>query len=542
MASKYLANLTKEEYDNLTQKLLSIQSSVCYICQDPIDEKLHTTNIDHIVPLANKGKDAEDNFAVTHESCNKSKLDANLKIARILHSLKKIQVSTYDKENRSASLKHVLGHFDGSKFDFRFTKENSILKYSFSENGDNKIFETPIFEDKLSNELFSFINVPIEFIYHDEIINPRGINNSISKLIKEFEKGNPQLHLSLARFDDNKLKIFDGQHKAVAQIMLGAKKLMLRVFIEPNIDRLTETNTNAGSTLRQIAFDKSIMRQLNNTLYYERVKKYQEHHKLGDDNFTFSEQQLVDYFKGDNANIKKYVIDSIRHSVTNHKENKLKDYIDFEGKAKDLPISYSAFDKTILSTLINYRVILETPINYRSDEGLNPRELEITQIVKLLNIIADEVYTGKFLPEVGVYRIEQKIISGKDQAITDEHLVAYRISKEEVLYNWLIYLKRAIENYFSNTGRITDNNKIFQTPFDEQLWKNIRNFMTNLKLLPLWKDKSMADTIFAGKNNYDYWKTIFETGKSPDGAQVLAKPLNFIEMIKPIESPVANNV
>ena len=542
MASKYLAKLTKEEYDELTQKLLSIQNNVCFICQDKIDEELHTTNIDHIVPLASKGKDTQENFAVTHESCNKSKLDANLKTARILHSLKKIQVQTYDEENRSASLKHVLNHFEGSKFDFRFTTENSTLKFSFSENGDNEIFETHIFEDKLSNEKFSFINVPIEYIYHDEIINPRGINNSISKLIKEFEKGNPQLHLSLARIDESKLKIFDGQHKAVAQIMLGAKSLMLRIFIDPNIDRLTETNTNAGSTLRQIAFDKSIMRQLNNTLYYERVKKYQDDHKLGDDNFTFSEQQLVDYFKGDNANIKKYVIDSIRHSVTNHKENKLKDYIDFEGKAKDLPISYSAFDKTILSMLINFRVILTTPINYRSDEGLNPRELEITQIVKLLNIIAEEIYSGKFLPEVGVYRIEQKIISGKDQEITDDHLVAYRISKEEVLYNWLIYLKRAIENYFSNTGRIIDNNKIFQTPFDEQLWKNIRNFMTNLKLLPLWKDKSMADTIFAGKNNYDYWKTIFETGKSPDGAQVLAKPLNFIEMIRPIESPEANKV
>lgn len=537
MASKYLANLKKEEYDDLTRKLLSIQSNVCYICQKIIDEALHTTNIDHIVPLANKGKDTEENFAVTHESCNKSKLDANLKIARILHLLKNIQDATYENENRSASLKHVLTHFDGSKYDFRFTKENSTLKYSFSESGDNKVFETPIFEDELSKEDFAFIEIPIEYIFHDEIINPRGINNSISKLIKEFEKGNPQLHLSLARIDENKIKIFDGQHKAVAQIMLGVNKLMLRVFISPNLDVLTETNTNAGSTLRQIAFDKSIMRQLNNTLYYERVKKYQEDHKLLDDDFTFSEQQLVDYFKGDNANIKKYIIDSIRHSVTNHKENKLKDYIDFEGKAKDLPISYSAFDKTYLSMLINYRVILTTPINYRTDEGLNPRELEIMQIVKLLNIIADEIYVKKFLPEVGVYRIEQKILGGKDQAITDDHLAAYRISKEEVLYNWIIYLKRAIENYFSNTALIIDNNKIFQTLFDEQLWKNIRNFMNNLKLLPLWKDKSMADTIFAGKNNYDYWKTIFETGKSPDGAQVLAKPLNFIEMIKPIEIP-----
>jgi len=152
-----------------------------------------------------------------------------------------------------------------------------------------------------------------------------------------------------------------------------------------------------------------------------------------------------------------------------------------------------------------------------------------------LNIIAEEIYIGKFLPEVGVYRIEQKILNGKDQDITDDHLAAYRISKEEVLYNWLQYLKKAIENYFSNTGKLIDINKIFQTPFDEQLWKNIRNFMINLKNLPLWKDRSMADTIFAGKNNYDYWKNIFETGKSPDGAQVLAKPLNFIEMIRPNE-------
>ena len=95
---------------------------------------------------------------------------------------------------------------------------------------------------------------------------------------------------------------------------------------------MIETNTNAGSTLRQIAFDKSIMSQPNNTLYAERVKKYQQDHTLNDDDFSFSEQQLIDYFKGENVNIKKYIIDSIKHSITHHKENKLKDFIDFEGK------------------------------------------------------------------------------------------------------------------------------------------------------------------------------------------------------------------
>ncbi len=182
-------------------------------------------------------------------------------------------------------------------------------------------------------------------------------------------------------------------------------------------------------------------------------------------------------------------------------------------------------------------MFLNTTINHRSDEGLNPRELEIHQAVKLLSLIADKLYIGNFKPEIGVYRIEKKILDQKDADITDDHLVAFRISKEEVIYNWLQYLIKVIENYFNNTGKLFDNKTLFQEKFDDQLWQNMENFIENLKLLALWKDRSMAATMFAGKQNYDFWKVVFQTGKSPDGADVLAKPLNFIEMIKPLDGP-----
>lgn len=536
MASKYLSSLSQDEYNALTKKLHSIQNRLCFICEEKIDLSLHKTHIDHIIPLANRGKDSEENFAVTHENCNTSKQDANLKIARILQKLKKINDHTQDEENRSATLKHVLKHYNGSKYDFKYEIRNDKVSYSFSELGDNNIYENDIYIDNLSAEKTCFIDVPIEYIHHDEIINPRAINNSISKLIKEFDKGNPQLHLTLVRINDGKLQVFDGQHKAVAQILLGSKKLLTRVFLNPDIDRLTETNTNAGSSLRQVAFDKSIMRQLNNTLYSERVKKYQEDHNLSDDDYSFSEQQLVQYFKGENVNVKKYIIDSIKHSITYSKENKLKDYIDFEGRAKDVPISYSAFDKTFLNTFVNSKDILSTSIDYKSDEGLNPREIQINQVVHLLNIIAEEIYINKFKPETGVGRIEQKIVSKKDNDITDDHLIAFRISKEEIVFNWLQYLEKVIESYFTQTGKIFENEKLFQNYFPEQLWTNIRNFVQNLKELPLWKDRGMASTIFSGKKNYDYWREIFQTAKSPDGAQVLSKPLNYMEMIKPLHN------
>ncbi len=106
------------------------------------------------------------------------------------------------------------------------------------------------------------------------------------------------------------------------------------------------------------------------------------------------------------------------------------------------------------------------------------------------------------------------------------------MSKEEIMYNWLLFLKAVIKNYFSNTGKFHDENSLFQQKFDERLWTNIRNFIINLRELPLWKDRSKASTAFAGKKNYDYWKSIFTSGSTPDGVQVLAKPLNYVEMIK----------
>ena len=536
MASKYLGSLSKNDYIALTNKLHSMQVGKCYICRKDIDLELHNTNIDHIVPLANGGKDTEDNFALTHESCNKSKQDADLTVARSLAMLSEIKqkisngVLGNDK-NESASLKHVLETLGGSKYTFKYKIENSTLSYSLSDFGDENIYKVPIFIDGLSGEQTAFVELPIEYLYHDELINPRGINSSINLLVKEFYQKNPQLHLSLARIHEGKVKLFDGQHKAVAQLLLGQRKLLVRIFIDPDVDRLITTNTNAGSKLRQIAFDKSIMRQLHDTLYADRIRKYQQDHNLDENDYSFSEQQLVEYFKGE-ANIKKYINDSAKHQITHSIDNKLKTYIDFEGRAKELPISYNAFEKTFLARYLDGNTILKTPINYLMDEGKNPREIEQRQIIRLLNIIAEEFYIDKFNPEIGVYRIENRIVDGKDADIPDAHLIAYRISKEEIMYNWLLWLKKVIENYFSNTGKMYDEGSEFQIEFDEQLWINITNFLRNLINLPLWKNREMASTVFSGKNNYSYWKTVFETGKNPDGVQVLAKPLNYIEMIK----------
>ncbi|WP_295334361.1 HNH endonuclease domain-containing protein [Flavobacterium sp.] len=534
MASNYLSRLSPGEREKLIRDLWEIQNGKCFITEENIDLELHKSilDIDHVIPSKLGGKDDPSNFALTFASANRSKQASDLKLARILHRFTKIQNEFKEKEDRSPNLDDILKTKNGSKFSLKFRREDNNILYSLAQISNTEIIKAPIHKDKLSGLEYFFAVLPIEFVFHDDKINPRSIGNNISKLIDEFYQGNPQLHISLGWIDikdnsESKVKIFDGQHKAAAQVMLDVKEIPVRIFINPNEDLIILTNFRAGTVLRQVAFDKSVQRHLGNTLYYDRVKRYQDELNLGDDNLNFSERELVNYFKGESRELKRYILDSVRDGVTRNPENKLMEFVDMGGRAKEKPISYSSIEKTFYSFFI-YQDLLETPISHKLEEGNNPRSLEKEQIVQLMNIIAEEIYIGKFDLEIGTSRLESKIQN--DGEIPMEHMRAYRMGKEEIMYNWLKYLSQIVQSHFISLGHPVDEKKLFQYEFSETLWNNIRNYINNLSALPLWTNNELSNTVFGGKQNYQFWHTIFTTGSSPQGVKVLVQPLNLNQL------------
>lgn len=538
MASIYLNKLSKEERRNLIEELHNIQSGKCFITQEEIDLDLHFNllDIDHVVPTKLGGKDEKSNFAVTFSSANRSKQASDLNLARKIHAFLKIQEEIKKNEDRSPNLDDILKLNQGAECELRFKLGNDSIKYSLGELGNTSVVELPIYEDKLSKQKYFFTNLPIEYLHHDNVINPRPIGANISKLITEFYDGNPQLHISLGWIEELEdkstcmVKIFDGQHKAAAQILLGVRHIPVRVFINPDIEKLIQTNFRAGTTLKQVAFDKSVQRHLGSTLYYDRVSRYQKDLDLPEDNLNFSEKELVNFFKGESRELKRYILDAVRDKVTKHPDNKLMEYVDMGGRAKEKPLSYSTIDKTFYSFFI-YGDLLETPISFKMDEGKNPRTLEVEQITKLMNILSEEIFDDKFDFNFGTFKIEDKIQKGED--INADHVRAYRMAKEETVYSYLKLIQKIIQNYYISTGQIIDEKKLFQYEFTDALWNNIRNFIINLADLPLWKNNAFSTTVFGSKQNSGYWTEIFGTGKSPQGIKVLAEPINLMEMQKP---------
>ncbi|SNV32711.1 Uncharacterized protein conserved in bacteria [Chryseobacterium taklimakanense] len=536
MASVYLNKLTAEERKKLIEELHTIQNGKCFITDELIDLSLHknSLDIDHVVPTKLGGKDEKSNFALTFSSANRSKQASDLNLARLIHSYLKIQDNIKKKEDRSPNLSDLLILNKGSKYPLNFKIKNDFIEYSLSEIGNTEIIKLPVYEDKLSKQKYFFTNIPIEYIFHDNIINPRAIGANITKLISEFYSGNPQLHVSLGWIKEDEqnqseIKIFDGQHKAAAQIILGVKTIPVRIFINPDAEKLIQTNFRAGTVLRQVAFDKSVQRHLGSTLYYDRVRRYQEDLNLTEDNLNFSEKELLNYFKGESRELKRYILDAVRDKVTKHPENKLMEFVDMGGRAKEKPLSYSSIDKTFYSFFI-HQDTLETPLSLHLEEGKNPRTLESEQLVKLMNIIAEEIFIDRFDFEIGTNQIESKIQKGEDLAA--DHVRAFRMAKEEVLYTWLKFISQIVKNHFITLGKPIDENKIFQFEFPDSLWNNIRNFVKNLAELPLWKNNSLSATVFGGKQNAPYWNSIFVTGNSPQGVKVLAEPINLMELQK----------
>jgi hypothetical protein len=536
LGSLYLNSLSADQRKELEARLLKSQGENCFICEKPIDVALHANalDIDHVEPLKVGGKDDPSNFALTHASCNRSKQASDLRVARVLARFASIR-DEVAKENRGPNLSDVLRHYKGAVHELTLVVGQGCVSFSFPELGRNDIKSVPLYRDDLSGLQYFFAKLPIEYMFHDDRINPRSVGGSLNGLVDEFHKKRPQLQVAIAwgELEDGqgktRVKVFDGQHKATAQVLLGVRDLPLRIFLNPNVDILLTANTNAGTTLRQIAFDKSVQRHLGSALFADRLDRYRKERGLPLDAEGFSERDLVNHFKGEWREMRRYILDAVRDSITHHPDNKLKDYVDFAGKGKERPLSYSTVEKTFYSFFI-FGDALETPLNYGLDNNENPRDLEKDQILKLMNIIAAKVYMGRYDPALGTARIENQIQKGGD--IPEPHLVAYRLSREEILYSWLRFVRQIVQNYFITTGKPIQEEKLCQYRFPEPLWDNIENFLTNLIKMPLWVNRDLSLSVFGGRQNYEYWQTIFESGKTPQGQQVLHGGINLMKMIQ----------
>ena len=106
--------------------------------------------------------------------------EAQLKRAE--EALESIKLEEQGKSgHRVITLADVLQRYGGAQCDFAWEYSEDKRFICYEVNGVRRCSE--VFEDALSGERSVFIVLPIEYIHHDALINPRPVNLNLIKVL-----------------------------------------------------------------------------------------------------------------------------------------------------------------------------------------------------------------------------------------------------------------------------------------------------------------------------------------------------------------------
>jgi hypothetical protein len=366
--------LTNEEKADLLAK-----HPTCYICNEPLaNYDQSEIQFDHIYNYADGYPQELFNFAPVHASKDLRK--------RNCHGSKgKKSPVEYREELRIkgalsgiSGLKDLCPHAVPSVYsvanDFRSITFNGIT--------------LPLYNQRIGNKdnYYFFHEVEIKYIENDEQIQLRPLEDKIIGLIFNLKQA-VQLLPSLGRLDSTSktVKIFDGQHKAVAQIIGNNRdRIPCIVFVHPDVNELRVVIYQAHTDFVQQRYKKSHIDAKLAHIFAQRIETYRK--QMGDPTAAYSEATIL---HGESrAQVREYIIGWLIEAVKDQ-SSFIDTYVaDSRTAQKVRPILWQSLERMVrVFCKIDAVTVPSTdPRNYRAPEIENFRYiLDLLEKYSLLN-------------------------------------------------------------------------------------------------------------------------------------------------------------
>ncbi len=402
--------------------------------------------------------------------------------------------------------------------------ENVILAYKLKEN-EVKILE------KLSNKIDKSIVVKSTDVPQDIVAMPA--------------------FLVLANLKDEPTE--EHKNKVLECIAFSRDTVECLVINENTFTKLDDLEHIISMNYKKYNEPKAVDRVLDSEWkLQEKISMYQKAHSLNENDLSFSEIDLLNYFDNCKLETKMCITNYIYHEILFN--SKILEYVDISER-KISPLGYLTLKHGILSSFMNLE-LLDSPIYYGENKlKESQRRIQVSQLQKLCDILAEEIYIDKY-DKTNEYGNLNEKIANNTITVSDEHLIAFRLSSFYIFPKFMRYIGEIIKNYLLKTKINYDDlftNKfdaelwreiieekasidytdLFTNKFDDELWREIRLFIRNFASLPLWnsRDKDFTKNVFCNFDVATSWKKNLETGVTENGIQVLEEPIDVTKMI-----------
>jgi hypothetical protein len=467
MADEKRRVLTPNEKSELLSK-----HKDCYICLEPLENyEAEEIQFDHIYNYADGYPQELSNFAPVHASTDIRKQNC--------HSAKG-RKSPYEYREE-VRIKKQLSKVTGLK-DLCPRAIPSI--YILSDGGRSISFngeEITLYNQNVGNKdnLYFFHEIDTKYIENDEQIQLRPLEPKILPLIFNLKQA-VQLLPSLGRLDPETktVKIFDGQHKAVAQIIGNNKqRIPCIVFVHPDVDELRVVIYQAHTDFVQQRYKKSHIDAKLSDIYRQKIEAYRK--QVGDPHARYSEANIL---RGESKSaIREFLLSSIINEVSQERQFISKYAAEDRSAQKQRPLLWQSLER-----LIKLFCHLE-PVENFSDDVLNYRSDEIENLCFILDQIETHSLIGKWEPE---------------NPDSKSHQLARTYYYRTAFNNWIGILEEALRFSLEQMqGAKIYDTLCYREAFSSEVKARFIQIIKKLFDHPLWVQEAIQNEI--AKTNQD---------------------------------------
>jgi hypothetical protein len=455
------------ERKNIESLLVQKSANKCFLCGGMLDSLNQEIEADHDLPVAAGGATDLKNLNLAHLECNRfKKANPSVQVKKFLPLKKFLELNP---ESNFGIVGKELFNIEPMEVTLSKPKSNKLnIRYGTSFLNDIPIYEEPVPNRGKSIE-YCFIQIPIYLIFNDDV-QPRPIKaNHVFNLFQDLHL-NP-LHEPIgARLEVdnlnglNKILMFDGQHKAVAKILIESigtnfndVKIDLKIYLNLTKQEATHLVNSIQSKIIKLGLTKSEFARKMGNEWESAFSKYEE------------KCQAI----GKNPTENDFVLDAVPEMRKRRKEAlilaRLDQLISARDSSEEVLKIYSLtktedklleIKETTLFNKLLQKFLTITPLNVVLDNDDSVRSLERQNIRAVLDIIYEELFTEK--PKLTKEKISQ-------------------LKSQSSLILIVDYTK-----LFLASNLFVDKADIFFNPKMQTFLDNYRRFIKKYQEHPIW--------------------------------------------------------
>lgn len=467
--------LTNNEKEQLLQK-----HTVCYICQSTLNGYSKAEiQFDHIYSYASGYSQELENFAPVHASNDNGKKNCHKDKGRKKPVDYREEIRIKNELKTVSSLKDIRPSASPSNFSIAEDKK------SIDINGKT----IPLYNQKINGKdnLYFFDEIETNLIENDDQIQLRPLESKIVPLIFNLKRS-VQLLPSLGRIDnsDNKIKLFDGQHKAVAQIIGNNKeKIPCIVFVNADTAKLREVIYEAHTDFVQQRYKKSHMDAKLADIYSQKIIDFRK--SIGDSDAPYSEYDILKDEK--KTKQRQFILSGIIDEIRNELDFVRLYVAQDKNEQKVKPMLWQSLEKIISAFCYT------DPVKITSDDIKNYRSPEIENICFILKQIEENAIRNKWNPE---------------NPADLNHLLCRTYFYRTAFNNWIKILEKALRFSYEQLKNQAIHNPICHMPaFDTITKDRFRKIVKRCFDAPFWVIENNQKEI-AGANKDTIVQELFD--------------------------------